>query len=145
MENKTAVKQAASFALELGARIILGGYFIFYALPKLKDPRLFALNIGDYQLVSDPIPTMMSVGLPWLELLVGVAVIVRRLYVGSLTVLVGMLAMFIVALISVLARNMDIECGCGGGRSIGEQLIHDIVLVAIAGTLLFRELRQRPS
>ena len=92
----------------------LGGFFIFAALPKIADPTLFALQIGDYQLLSDPWPTVMAVSMPWLELLVGVAIVVRKLYLGSLLTVIGMLVAFMIALSTLIVRNLDVECGCFG-------------------------------
>ncbi|MEM7012293.1 MAG: DoxX family protein [Verrucomicrobiota bacterium] len=159
MENNTAVKQAAFFALELGARIILGGYFVYAGFTKwfvlnftgegpfikMADLRIFALQISDYQMVNDPFPTLLAISLPWLEMFAGFCIIIRKLYVGGLVTIVGMLAVFMVALANAIARDLEV-CGCSGGaKTPQEQLIHDIVLIAIGGALLFRELRRRPS
>ena len=133
MPDKTAIRQAAAFAAVIAMRIILGGYFIISALVKIKDPKAFAFAIRDYQIIGDPWTTMAALGLPWIELFAGVGVVVRRLYAGSLVVISGMLVVFIIALASLVARNMDIECGCGVRDATPMQaIIEDFIFLAIA-------------
>lgn len=114
MPDKTAIRQAAAFAGVIALRIILGGYFILSGLYKIQYPGDFALEILKYRIVGDPWIALMALSLPWLELFAGVGVVVHRLYAGSLLMISGMLVVFIIALGSLIARNMDNEeCGCG--------------------------------
>jgi putative oxidoreductase len=55
--------------------------------------------------------------LPWLEILCGLALIVRRLYFGGLSILTALVSVFIIATIAAKIRGLDITCGCFGHAS----------------------------
>ncbi len=110
-----------------GLQWILGGLFIFAGVEKLSDPALFVFNIRAYQFtwLHDPAPAILAVGLPWLEIFCGLALIVNRLKSGALVLLIGMISVFSVAVSSAWYRGLDIECGCfGGGKKTGDYLPH---------------------
>jgi hypothetical protein len=52
--------------------------------------------------------------LPWLEILCGLALVVRRLYAGALSILLGLMLVFIAGTLAARARGIDISCGCFG-------------------------------
>lgn len=129
--------------VDLALRLGLGGFFIYAALPKILGPTGFAIQISNYQIVGDPWPSILAVSLPWLELFVGIGVCVRRLYLGSLTTILGMLVVFMIALTSLIVRNLDVECGCtGGAGTAGEALVRDAVLLGMAVALFVIEFRK---
>jgi len=76
--------------------------------------------------------------LPWLEILCGLALIARRLYLGGLSILTALISVFIVATAAAKVRGLDITCGCFGHASknwsFSTHLALDLVLL---GGLLF--------
>lgn len=133
--------------LELVFRIMLGGYFVWFALLKLPDPNLFALDIRNYKILPDPLNSALALGLIWLELFAGLGLIFRRLYLGSLIAINGMLCVFILAICSALLRGLDISCGCSGqGVSSGLifRLVIDLIALAVGVILLAWNSRSFP-
>jgi putative oxidoreductase len=100
-------------------RFGIGGLFAFAGATKIWDwgtrnwaTQQFAYDVQSYQLTSWTASILIAVYLPWLELFSGIAVMVRKLYQGALAALFALLCLFIAALVSAWARNLDITCGC---------------------------------
>jgi hypothetical protein len=55
--------------------------------------------------------------LPWLELVCGLALILRFFYRGGLFILTALTFIFIAASIIAKVRGLDITCGCFGHAS----------------------------
>lgn len=94
------------------SRLIVGGIFIYASFYKIVEPSMFAKSILYYHLVPGPLVNLMAIILPWLEILVGLALVFGVVYRGAVWWANLMLVIFIVALASTIARNLDIECGC---------------------------------
>ena len=112
----------------------MGGVFIYASYYKILDPGDFAKSIWYYHMVPGSLINVMALVLPWVELLAGVGLIVGCNYRGSLLLITLMTAMFIVALISAVARDLSIDCGCfkasgAGDDSARNALILDILMV----------------
>ena len=124
--------------VELLLRLALGGLFVYAAIPKLIDPLNFADKVRNFRLIGDPWVAWSAMGLPVLELAVGLCVLLRVLYPGALIVISGMLAVFIPALVSLLVRGIDEDCGCLSAKLTPDlQILVDVALLAIAVTLLW--------
>src|SRR5436853_3641458 len=97
--------------------LIVGGIFVYAGVLKVLDPVQFANDIDNYK----TLPWFFSVGfafyLPWLEILCGLGVIFRFLYRGGLSILTGLILVFIGATIAAKVRGLDITCGCFGHAS----------------------------
>lgn len=98
--------------LTMLSRLIVGGIFIYASFYKIVEPSMFAKSILYYHLVPGPLVNLMAIILPWLEILVGLALVFGVVYRGAVWWANLMLVIFIVALASTIARNLDIECGC---------------------------------
>ncbi|RJR33938.1 MAG: DoxX family membrane protein [Deltaproteobacteria bacterium] len=84
--------------------------FIYAGALKLKDPRAFAQAIGQYGLVPEAIIPVLALGLPVLEVLAGLGLLVNiRCSLGAILL---MLLMFIGILGYAIAADLDIDCGC---------------------------------
>jgi putative oxidoreductase len=97
--------------------IIIGGLFIYAGVVKVIDPAEFARDIDNYKMVPWQVSVWMGLYLPWLEILCGLALIVRVFYRGSVFVLTALMALFIVITIIAKVRGLDISCGCFGHAS----------------------------
>jgi uncharacterized membrane protein YphA (DoxX/SURF4 family) len=93
-------------------RVFVGLLFIVSSIEKIADPALFSRSIGNYGLL--PVWSLMTIAtvLPWLELLCGFAVLFGTGLRGSSFLLTAMLVVFTAAVVSALARGLDISCGC---------------------------------
>ncbi len=115
-------------AASLIAHWFLGGVFIAAAYHKIVHPDEFALTVATYQILPLNLINLQAIGLPWMELLVGAALIIGIWTRESALVTVGMNIMFIVAIIIVLYRGEEIMCGCFASADAGHQIGWDLVL-----------------
>jgi putative oxidoreductase len=117
--------------------VIVGGIFIYAGAIKVFDPVQFAIDIDNYKILPWPIGVDLAFYLPWLEILCGLALILRRLYLGGLSILTGLVAVFLVATIAAKVRGLDITCGCFGHASQNWNFPAHLALdLAILGALL---------
>jgi putative oxidoreductase len=118
--------------------LIIGGVFIYAGVIKALDPIGFANDIDNYKILPWAIGVGLAFYLPWLEILCGLALIARRLYLGGLSILTALISIFIVATVAAKVRGLDITCGCFGHASknwgFSTHLALDLVLL---GALLF--------
>jgi uncharacterized membrane protein YphA (DoxX/SURF4 family) len=91
-------------------RVILGYVFLYAGVSKISDPKAFARIISHYDLVPEGLLAPVAIGLPVLEVLAGVGLFfaVR----GSLSVVFGLLVMFVFVLWYGILKNLNIDCGC---------------------------------
>jgi putative oxidoreductase len=97
--------------------LIVGGIFIYAGAIKAIDPLRFALDIDNYKLLPWAIGVRLAFYLPWLELVCGLALILRFFYRGGLFILTALTFIFIAASIIAKVRGLDITCGCFGHAS----------------------------
>ena len=120
--------------------VLLGGLFVYAGAIKIVDPMHFAIDIDNYKMLPWAVSVRLAFYLPWLEVLCGLALIVRRLYVGGLSILAALIATFIIASIIAKGRGLDISCGCFGEASkylsFTWHLALDLILLALALLLL---------
>lgn len=131
-------------------RISLGAIFIYAAVPKLADPVAFAGSVANYQILPYFWNYLAAAVLPFLELICGVLLVTGfRVRTGALIIAAMNLA-FIAALVSVIARGLDIDCGCfkqGGSKtSPWLALARDVVFLAMTALVLrFERYRKEPG
>ena len=97
--------------------LIIGGIFIYAGVIKAMDPIAFANDIDNYKILPWPLVVRLAFYLPWLELLCGLALILRFFYRGGLFILTGLTFVFIAASVVAKVRGLDITCGCFGHAS----------------------------
>jgi uncharacterized membrane protein YphA (DoxX/SURF4 family) len=112
-------------------RCVAGILFLFAGLLKVQDTQLFAMDVQNYELTSWTFSILIAVYLPWLEIVTGLALIVRRLYSGALAAALGMTVTFLGAILSAWWRGLDITCGC-----FGPEISHTNYQLHIAGDVL---------
>ena len=128
-------------------RLGLGGVFICAGAVKIVDAQNFARDISHYQLTPWIISVLAAVYLPWVEVLAGLAIIIRRLPLGAALALVLMNTVFLAAITSAWARGLDISCGCFGKEEhsiqthFSEIILRDSALLATAVILFIAEIR----
>ena len=97
--------------------LIIGAIFIYSGVIKAMDPVAFANDIDNYKILPWPLVVRLAFYLPWLELLCGLALILRFFYRGGLFILTGLTFVFIAASVIAKVRGLDITCGCFGHAS----------------------------
>lgn len=98
-------------------RVLLGGLFVFAAVMKLQDIQGFAFSVKAFELFpagADHAPKLLAFVVPWTELLVGLLLIVGLWTRAASLLLAVILVGFIGGIISVLARDLNVSCGCFG-------------------------------
>lgn len=120
--------------LTVRVQIALGAIFAAASLPKIVDPPSFAHMIYNYRLVPGPLLNLAGLVMPWLELLLGLALILGIWKRTAAALIGGLLLLFTVAISLNLARGNPIDCGCfdvtAAGRSV-EERFEDMRLVVL--------------
>ena len=116
-EGRDRQRFAWDLFVRRGLAVLAGAVFVYAGIAKVADPIRFASDINNYQIIPWSIGVRLAFYLPWLEILCGLALITRRLYSGALSILLGLMLIFIGATIVAKARGIDITCGCFGAAS----------------------------
>ncbi len=122
------------------ARVLLGCVFLVAGAAKLMAPRAFARVISGYNLLPEELLVPVAIGLPAIEFLAGLGLILNVR--GSLKVIAGLLAMFLVILGYAISNNLEVDCGCFSPEEISAQnnlrlaVLRDIGLLAVCLYLL---------
>jgi uncharacterized membrane protein YphA (DoxX/SURF4 family) len=98
--------------LSLLARLALGFVFLIAGAEKLTALDQFAHNIYNYQLLPMALVNIVALLFVWAEIVVGVLLIAGAAVRGSALVSGIMLLLFIVAILTAMARGLEIDCGC---------------------------------
>lgn len=127
---KAKAQTAAFWALRLGVGVL----FVVTGVLKLGDPTAFATEIHNYQLFTWTAP-FAAATLPAIEIVLGAALIAGpRAWVRASALGTGALMLvFTVAVITVVARGINISCGCfgaGSGPVTMLTVIRDVALLA---------------
>ena len=99
----------------LAARLVVGAVWIYAGAIKLPDPDQSVDAVRAYELL--PGGSAVTVGhlLPVLEVVVGGMLVLGVLVRGAAFVSGLLFVAFIVGIVSVWARGIEIDCGCFGG------------------------------
>jgi putative oxidoreductase len=121
------------------ARLVLGGVFASAGALKIYDPGAFAIELERYQLVPWKIGVVAANYLPWVELLTGLCLFLKRFERGALLLVTLLLGIFTLALASALVRGLNIDCGCFGHALVSTgtvtPILRNVVLLLLAGLL----------
>ena len=94
------------------ARLILGLIFIYASMDKIAHPAAFAKDIYNYQILPEGLINLTAMVLPWLELILGIFLVVGLFREGTAWIATLLLIVFFGAMVFNLARGLDIHCGC---------------------------------
>jgi uncharacterized membrane protein YphA (DoxX/SURF4 family) len=100
-------------------RLALAGVFIYAGAVKLIDPRAFAAIISAYGLVPETLLPVAAIGLPLLEVIAGLALVLDRPW--GLYIITGLLAVFVFVLGYGILVELDVDCGCFGAEELNRQ------------------------
>jgi putative oxidoreductase len=125
--------------------LIVGGLFIFAGMIKMLDPVGFARDIDNYKTLPWTIGVGLAFYLPWLEIFCGLALILRLLYRGGLSILGALTLVFIVLSIVAKSRGLDITCGCFGHAGKNLSFAWHLVIDFAILTALILLIRRPPE
>lgn len=128
--------------LVIAARLVVGSIFLFSSIEKTFDPAAFAILIDNYKLLPSSATLFVATFLPWLELVTGLAIIFGVSFRGASLLVGGMTIVFTLAVISGIARDLDISCGCftldPEASKIGWQKVAENVgIIILCGFLVY--------
>lgn len=132
--------------IELLARMALGGVFLVAGFLKVLDPGSLLSATETYQIIPYRWSYWLALYLPWVEVLAGLGILLRRAYPGSLFLITALLAVFLIVLIQAWGRGLNIICGCfanASAESAGRYVLYvarDLALLGLAGFLWWRRL-----
>ena len=132
--------------LGLLARLGLAAVFLTSGTVKALDPRETLVAVQGYQLFSSTAASVIASILPFLEIGVGLLLLVGM--ATRLAAILGavLLLAFIAGVISAAVRGLAIDCGCfGGGGQVATgattytlEILRDVGFLAMAGWLIRR-------
>jgi len=127
-------------------RAIVSGLFIVAGLLKLRDAELTLISVYQYQLMSWESAGVLAATLPWIEIAGGVGIWLPKLRLGGATLCLGLTVLFIAALGSAVARDLDVSCGCFGTSDLHvtamKRLGEEMVVLVLCGGLWRSELHR---
>ncbi|MEI6221360.1 MAG: MauE/DoxX family redox-associated membrane protein [bacterium] len=125
-------------------QLMIGGLFVLSGTLKLTENKAALYEVVyQFKLVPEPLIMPFITILPFFELFGGVLTVLNVKPSIGLTVLLGLLVMFMGAITIDLFRGIDLlECGCFGslrifGESSREVLFRDSILVTVNLWLLY--------
>jgi putative oxidoreductase len=132
------------------ARIALAGVFLYAGTLKALDPQEFLLDVRSFQMLPDPWAAWLALGLPWVEIICALALLLGGWTRGACLVFTGMLIVFAAAFIQAWVRGIDVTCGCFGKTenktNFTQSLAIDAALLALTAFVWWSHsrLQRRP-
>jgi rhodanese-related sulfurtransferase len=121
----------------------LGGIFVYASYEKILHPVPFTEIVYNYHILPGVLLNLVALFLPWLELLIGLSLILGVWLHGAVLVCNALLVIFFTTLLFNIFRGLDIDCGCftvSAGPSSGGHmfwyLLRDSFFLVAAGFLL---------
>jgi uncharacterized membrane protein YphA (DoxX/SURF4 family) len=91
---------------------LMGAVFIFASIDKILHPSAFANTINHYQILPNLLIPWAAAVQPWVEIGVGILLIVGIWLPGAISLLNLLLITFTGALLFNTLRGLNIDCGC---------------------------------
>ncbi|MBA4392000.1 MAG: hypothetical protein C0407_00440 [Desulfobacca sp.] len=117
-------------------RFGLGGVFVYSGIIKLWAPKVFARTLSQYDLLPEALLPVAAIGLPVLELMAGIGVILAVR--GSLSLMFSLLLLFTAVLWYGILKDLNVDCGCfsveelKGQAGLRKAFYRDLVMLAAA-------------
>jgi len=125
------------------SRLVLGVVWLWSGWIKLHDPRAFVQTIRAYDATPEWLSKAIGYGLPVLQVCLGVLLVVGAAVRISAIVSAVLAGVFLVGIVQVAARGIELDCGCfgGGGLTTGATryplvILLDVGLLVLAAYLV---------
>jgi uncharacterized membrane protein YphA (DoxX/SURF4 family) len=119
-------------------RLVLGAIFLYAAYTKLRESYLvFAMSIDSYQILPPDAVLGVARTLPWVELAIGLWLLVGWRIAPAATAATVILGAFFGVMVFTYGRGLQIDCGCFGlGEAMTwKTLVRDGAFVAASAAL----------
>jgi uncharacterized membrane protein YphA (DoxX/SURF4 family) len=137
-------------------RLLLGGIFLWAGLSKVAEPMQTLATIYSYQIVvPDGLASAIAHTLPWLEILIGVALLLGLIMPFTLAATAAVLLAFTALTAQAWWRELPIDCGCLDLSTLhpafavlttpGGATLRNLVLLVMTGVLAALVLRGRKN
>jgi len=116
-------------------RLLLGTVFVYAGVLKVNDVQAFAGQVAAYKLLPYQWNYVVAVTLPYIEILAGALLIIGVRVRASALTIGGLCGLFIILLLTVLARGLEIDCGCFGPKVQStplQALLRNLLLTTMA-------------
>ena len=131
--------------IALVARLVLGGVLLAAGLLKYKHLDKSQIAVRAYELLPISLANFLGIVLPFLEIGIGILLILGAAIRISAICGSILMAIFIIGISQAWARGLSIDCGCfGGGGQVAPgsanylpEILRDLGL-ALLGIFLFR-------
>jgi uncharacterized membrane protein YphA (DoxX/SURF4 family) len=129
------------------ARVVLGATLSYAGIVKLLEPGEALQAVQAYRILPASLDDVVAIGLPLLELIVGVLLLLGLGTRLAAWVAAGLMVIFIAGIASAWIRGLSIDCGCfGGGGDVApaskawrytSEILRDLALALVAGWLIW--------
>lgn len=128
---------------------LLAAVFIYASIDKILHPADFAAIVKDYKVLPNILINLTAIILPWLELVLGVLLVLGRWQKGTLLLMNLLLVVFWATLVLNYYRGVDVGCGCFSTQATESSnmiwyMIRDggfVLLAALTGGLHLQKCR----
>jgi uncharacterized membrane protein YphA (DoxX/SURF4 family) len=110
------------------ARAILGGAFIYASIDKIASPNDFARVVINYDILPAQFAIYFSFLLPWIELFLGIFLLIGLFMRESAFLLSSLLLVFMAAMIIKSINGGIHSCGCFSLNPIKNSSIYFLIL-----------------
>lgn len=122
-------------------RFFLGVLFLYAGVVKTIDPPGFAQILSDYRLLPVSLVSPVASLLPWVEITVGMSMLLGIWIEGGALVASGLLIIFAFAVGISLLRGVNVDCGCFSTTVSSDPitwftLVRDMILLAVGAHIL---------
>lgn len=100
---------------DLAARLVVGGVLIAAGAVKLPDPSQSVAAVRAFELLPGAAVAPVGQLLPILEIVVGLMLVVGLFTRVAAVVAALLMVAFVIGIVSVWVRGINIDCGCFGG------------------------------
>jgi uncharacterized membrane protein YphA (DoxX/SURF4 family) len=130
--------------------VALGAIFVYAAYGKIPDPRPLVTIIWNYRVLPAGPVNLMAIYMPWLELVVALALITGFMRRAAALWATGLLVSFVVALGINALRGVNVACGCFSASAEDVQnawvlVLRDLPRLGAAMVMLFFPPTKRPG
>lgn len=132
-------------------RFGLAGVFVAASLPKLADPRAFALAVARYDLLPEAAVVPVAILVPWTELACALALLFRPSREAAANLLLTLLLAFTATSVVMLVRaDGPVPCGCFSTAATHApdpwaHLSRNAALLGLAGLVAWDAARRAPQ
>ena len=117
-DNKKSLTKIVKTIFIISFRLVLGYIFIYASASKIINPLEFSNQIDLYDATPIIFNNMIALIIPWIELLIGLGLILNRKIKGSIVLSFILLIVFIILLSQAYYRGISLDCGCFGTGEI---------------------------